>query len=105
MDNKLIHYLKNKNFRKKKSSEKTEKVKRRISNRWTLKETDVFYRALKLCGLDFTLIADILPLKDRRQVKRKYFKEEKSHFTKIEEIVKNADFDEKQYNTLREDLK
>ncbi|ELQ76182.1 Transcription initiation factor TFIIIB, Bdp1 subunit [Trachipleistophora hominis] len=99
MDNKLIHYLQNKNFRKKKEKAVSSPPKRQTT-RWSQKETQLFYKALELCGLDFTLISKLFTRKSRKQVKKKYMKEESLNRRKIEEIVKNADFDEDKYNAL-----
>lgn len=101
MDNKLIHYLQNKNFRKKKEKSLPSQPKRQTT-RWSQKETQLFYKALELCGLDFTLISKLFVEKSRKQVKKKYMKEEGLNRKKIEEIVKNADFDEERYNALKD---
>lgn len=109
MDNKLSHYLQNKNFRKKKKRSNDESVApakpKGKTTRWSKEETQLFYEALKLCGLDFTLISDLFENKSRKQVKRKYMREEINNRHKIEEIVKSADFDEEKYNALKEFIK
>jgi len=53
--------------------------KRKSVKRWTEEETRIFYMALRQCGQDFTMIAEFFPTRDRRQISRKYKKEEKEH--------------------------
>ena len=53
--------------------------KRSIRRRWTHEETKKFYRALRACGLDFSMMAGFFPKRSRMELKRKYKREEKEH--------------------------
>lgn len=48
------------------------------SNRWSIKETDLFYEALSMCGTDFSMIATLFPHRNRNQIKGKFKIEEKN---------------------------
>jgi hypothetical protein len=48
------------------------------SNRWSMKETDLFYEALSMCGTDFSMIATLFPHRDRNQIKGKFKIEERN---------------------------
>jgi transcription factor TFIIIB component B'' len=39
--------------------------------RWAKEETDLFFRALRHFGTDFTLIAQLFPKRDRKHIKNK----------------------------------
>ena len=55
-------------------------AKRRvISNRWSPKETDLFYEAISMCGTDFSIIETLFPHRSRAQIKGKYKIEERSN--------------------------
>lgn len=46
-----------------------------LRERWGDVETELFYRALRHFGTDFTLIAQLFPKRDRRHIKNKFNKE------------------------------
>ena len=57
------------------SSEKltSSSFRKRTSNeRWSLEETELFYKALSMCGTDFSMVAHFFPKKTRAQIKNKY---------------------------------
>lgn len=47
--------------------------------RWTREETFMFYKALKVCGTDFTLMEKVFFDRERKQLKNKFNKEEKEN--------------------------
>ncbi|EEQ81479.1 hypothetical protein NCER_102073 [Vairimorpha ceranae BRL01] len=58
-------------------------TKKRRNNRWTKQETEYFYEALSLCGLEFTLISDLFLNKDRKACRMKYHAECKNNKNRI----------------------
>ena len=54
-------------------------TKRRPSPTWGIEETKIFYSALRQCGTDFTNMMAFFPGRTRRQLKLKYYREEKHH--------------------------
>jgi transcription factor TFIIIB component B'' len=54
-------------------------VKRRHSPAWGVEETRLFYQALRQCGTEFTMMQAFFPGRTRKQLKMKFFREEKSH--------------------------
>eukprot|EP00727_Mastigamoeba_balamuthi_P010833 m51a1_g6372 hypothetical protein (1150) ;mRNA; r:126741-131727 len=54
------------------------------SERWKPADTLEFYRALRMCGTDFSLMEKLLPGRTRKQIKAKFKKEEKDHPALIE---------------------
>lgn len=112
MDNKLQHYLNNKNFRRrrKKKSENnsgeekitTQKTIRTTKNvHWNELDTEHFYTCLKICSVDFSLISTLFKNKTRKQIKKKFQKEMKINKNKIEFLLKNAKFCNKEYEKLK----
>ncbi|EPR78779.1 Transcription initiation factor TFIIIB Bdp1 subunit [Spraguea lophii 42_110] len=117
MDLNLSHYLKNSNFSKrikKKKSEDGERLldeeiitshtfrKRAKFPRWTITENELFFNALEICGLEFTLISELFDNKTRKQIKAKYKREEKNNPQKISSIMsKIKSFDAEKYNSLK----
>lgn len=76
--------------------------KKRCGGRWNKRETVCFYEALKLCGLDFTLISNLFSNKNRRSCKLKYLSELKKNKSKVEDTLKNADtFNRVAYENLK----
>lgn len=70
--------------------------KRRYTDRWTSEEVKQFYVALSTFGTDFSLIAQLFPYRNRKQVKLKFNLEEKKYPEVIEMALKRklpADFD------------
>ncbi|EME27986.1 Transcription factor TFIIIB component B'' [Galdieria sulphuraria] len=51
--------------------------KRTTTERWTKEETELFYRGLQQFGTDFSLVAQLFPKRNRKQVKAKFKREEK----------------------------
>ena len=49
------------------------------SNRWSVKETDLFYEALSMCGTDFSMVASLMPHRNRNQIKGKFKIEERAN--------------------------
>lgn len=54
--------------------------------KWGIEETRRFYELLQQVGTDFSLMETFFPGRNRRQLKLKFFREEKSH----PELVKKA---------------
>ena len=46
-----------------------------------------FYQALRMCGTDFTLIANVFPNRDRDDIKRKFKTEDKANRTLIDSAL------------------
>ena len=46
---------------------------------WGIEETRQFYEALRQCGTDFTLLQAFFPSRTRKQLKKKFFREEVQH--------------------------
>lgn len=70
--------------------------KRRYTDRWTADEVKQFYVALSTFGTDFSMIAQLFPYRNRKQVKLKFNLEEKKYPEVIEMALKRklpADFD------------
>jgi hypothetical protein len=57
--------------------------------KWSKKDTEIFYKCLEIFGVDFSLIKEILTEKTTKQLLRKYHKEKKKFPDKIEKILKN----------------
>lgn len=73
------------------------------SHRWSERETKKFYKALEICGTEFSLISSLFENKTRKHVKAKYLKEVKSNPEKIKSLLKeNKLFDSNAYNQLKE---
>lgn len=54
-------------------------LKRRKVMRWSLEETQTFYKALSQVGTDFGLMLPLFPGRKRRELKAKFKREEKLH--------------------------
>jgi len=61
---------------------------REHTEKWTLKDTELFYRALSQYGCDFSLIEKVFPGRTRRQIKNKFKREERIHLLEINEALK-----------------
>ena len=57
-------------------------------NSWTAEETLQFYKALRECGTDFSMIAALFPSRMRTHVKTKYAKEERDYPGLIDAALK-----------------
>ena len=61
-------------------------LKRRHSLAWGIEETRMFYHCLQQCGTEFSIMQSFFPGRTRKQLKAKFFREEKHH----PELVKQA---------------
>ena len=57
------------------------------TKKWSKDETNLFYKALELFGLDFSFLEIILKPRKRIEIKRKYLKEKKDNPDKIEKAI------------------
>ncbi|KAL0265886.1 UNVERIFIED_CONTAM: hypothetical protein PYX00_011603 [Menopon gallinae] len=77
--------------------------KARGKTHWTEDDNKLFYEALVICGLEFTLISELFPHKTRKQIKRKFLKEERTNRAKIDAILGRATtFDSDAYQKLKD---
>jgi hypothetical protein len=58
-------------------------------NRWSIRETDLFFEALAMCGTDFSMVATLFPHRNRNQIKGKFKIEERSNPHKISAALAN----------------
>lgn len=73
--------------------------------RWSKKEMELFYKALEICGIEFSLISSLFPNKERKHIKAKYLKEVKTNPSRIDEVLREYKmFDQTAYNELRKYL-
>ncbi|XP_013791086.1 transcription factor TFIIIB component B'' homolog [Limulus polyphemus] len=56
---------------------------------WKVKETAKFYKALSICGTDFTLMSNLFSKRTREELKNKYKREEKLHKPLVERAVRD----------------
>lgn len=63
--------------------------KKRNFVRWTKNETEYFFDALSLCGLEFTLISGLFIDKDRKSCRLKYSNELRRNASRIDTALKN----------------
>ncbi|KAL9978685.1 hypothetical protein ACROYT_G016233 [Oculina patagonica] len=56
--------------------------------RWTLEETQKFYKALSQVGTDFSLMGPLFPSRKRRELKAKFKREEKLHRGLVEKALR-----------------
>jgi len=61
------------------------------TDKWTEQETKKFYRALELFGTDFSMIAQLFPMRNRMQIKNKFLKEEKLYSDKVDAVFRKKD--------------
>lgn len=61
-------------------------LKRRKSVAWGFEETRIFYNCLRQCGTDFSMMQAFFPGRTRKQLKKKFYREEKEH----PELIKRA---------------
>lgn len=54
---------------------------------WDDLNTELFYQGLKMFGTDFKMISNMIPGKNRRQVKLKYNAEERSNWAKVQRCL------------------
>lgn len=75
--------------------------KSRGKTHWTEEDNQLFYDALNVCGIEFTLISELFPHKTRKQIKRKFLKEERLNKHRIDDVLSQTiDFDRDAYNEL-----
>lgn len=75
--------------------------KRTAISRWSDQETNLFYKALELCGTEFSLICSLFKNKNRKQIKKKYLNEIKKNKEKVENVLKESKgFNRDQWNDL-----
>jgi len=63
-------------------------LKHRKVERWTLEETQKFYKALSQVGTDFSLMGPLFPNRKRRELKAKFKREEKQHRSLVEKALR-----------------
>jgi len=54
-------------------------LKRKQGSKWGFEETWLYYKALRQCGTEFSLMQSFFPGRTRKQLKLKYIKEEREH--------------------------
>ena len=57
------------------------------TKKWTEEENKLFYKAIELFGLDFSMIEIVLKKRSRDEIKRKFNKEKKENFNEIEKAI------------------
>ena len=57
------------------------------TKKWTEEENRLFYKALELFGLDFSMIEIVLKKRKREEIKRKFLKEKKENYNEIEKAI------------------
>ena len=57
------------------------------TKKWTEEENQLFYKAIELFGLDFSMIEIVLKKRTREEIKRKFLKERKNNFIEIEKAI------------------
>lgn len=60
---------------------------RRRGTRWDDEQTELFYKGLRMFGTDFSLIANLFPSLDRKQIKLKFVAEERAHPARVQRSV------------------
>lgn len=76
------------------------------SKDWTPSETLRFYKALNIIGTDFTLMCDLFPKRNRRELKLKFKKEEKVNKNLIDKALMNPctfEYEELKWEVDREE--
>ena len=93
----LKYYCDNKNFKERRESSTEEgdlvttgtyMKKKRIFKRWTRDEEEKFYKALSVCGCDFSLMEMIFKGRDRKNLKDKYLREVRYNKMKVERALR-----------------
>ena len=57
------------------------------SKKWTEEENKLFYKAIELFGLDFSMIEIVLKKRTREEIKRKFLKEKMENYKEIEKAM------------------
>ncbi|EXJ85405.1 hypothetical protein A1O1_05769 [Capronia coronata CBS 617.96] len=60
---------------------------RRRGTRWDDEQTELFYKGLRMFGTDFSMIANLFPSLDRKQIKLKFLIEERAHPVRVKRSV------------------
>ena len=63
------------------------KIKKNTA-KWTLTETQIFFRAIVIYGLEFQLMSQVFPMKTSKQLLRKYHQEFKKNRRQIDYAMK-----------------
>ncbi|BFZ04969.1 hypothetical protein BsWGS_08008 [Bradybaena similaris] len=59
------------------------------TKQWTEEETDKFFMGLSMCGTDFSLLTNLLPNRTRRELKNKFYREERRNRDLIDKALSN----------------
>lgn len=62
-------------------------AKRSSCERWPSEETELFYRGLRAFGQNYTMIEQLFPNRNRKQIKNKFKKEEKLNPKRVEQAL------------------
>ena len=62
-------------------------LKKEKTKKWSEEETQKFYKALELFGLDFSFLTIVLSPRRREEIKRKYLKEKRKNPKEIERAI------------------
>ena len=62
-------------------------LKKEKTKKWTEEETNNFYKAIELFGLDFSFLSIVLSPRRREEIKRKYLKEKRKNPDEIERAI------------------
>ena len=63
------------------------KEPKRISFRWTKKDTDKFFNCLEIFGMDFSMFATLLPSRGQGQILAKYHNEKRKNPRRVEQAL------------------
>ena len=63
--------------------------KRQKPQKWSEQDTELFFTCLELFGMDFTIIKAVLSNKTLRQISRKFHKERKRNYARVNESLAN----------------
>ncbi|XP_064152649.1 transcription factor TFIIIB component B'' homolog isoform X3 [Anguilla rostrata] len=75
----------------------------KYSKPWSDKETDMFYLALSMVGSDFSMMCHLFPHRDRKEVKNKFKREEKTSSWRIDKAFREKrPFDMEFFSSLLE---
>jgi transcription factor TFIIIB component B'' len=75
--------------------------KRGKPKRWSEGDTELFYKALEICGTEFSLIGSLFPNRERKQIKAKYLRECKLNPERIDDALKfHKSFDDEAFEKL-----
>lgn len=69
------------------ASDKQESKQKKAQTKWEDQESVMFYKALELIGLDFTLMEQFFQNRSRKQLLRKFHKEKKKNPNAIEQAL------------------